>query len=826
MSSSAAFFVAFFWVVIGPCVQTTGDGLIKLPNGTSVDHDECSTPDFCSNNSLCVNTYGSYYCQCQAGYRNYNKKVTFTFNESNCRDINECIEQRGLCGPNTTCRNTLGNYSCSCQPGFTSTSGQQTFRANESSCQDIDECRKSPFPCGLSTVCLNTPGSFSCSCIQGFRVPPGQPPLRGTHCEDIDECTETPEMCGPNANCTNTPGRYTCSCQPGFTSTSGQQNFRANESSCQDIDECTETPEICGPNANCTNTLGNYSCSCSQGFMSTAGIYQFRANESTCEALNCSKFDTNETQAMADLKSFAKKLCEEQMSHEATQDVTHFKNLVGHIEGIISRGQVGSANVSEFFNQVEDTLMLIAPLLPDDPAKQTMDSIDAAVRVRRGTSANDQVVLQTEGVVMETDWETAVRHGSPGFAAMFLVTYGDKLANTEKSIEEDLQRRMDHVKLNSKIATASVGSRKEVNLARPVNLTFSNLEDPTDFHVVCVYWKSSGGRSYWSKDGCHTIMSNVTHTTCRADHLSSFAVLMALYNIEDIFELKVITWVGLSLSLICLALCILTFFYCRAIQGPRNTIHLHLCISLFIADLVFLAGISSTNNKVGCAVVAGLLHFFFMAAFTWMCLEGIQLYRMVVLVFNTTLNKLYMFAFGYGVPAAIVLISASVKSSGYGTKWHCWLSLDDHFIWSFFGPVCLIIVVNVVFFIITVWKLAEKFTSLNPDMPNLKKVKAFTITAIAQLCILGSMWIFGCFQFEGGSIVMTYLFTILNSVQGVFIFIMHCLLSNQVRDEYKNFMATTFNLKKKTKYSEFSSTSNSSSNAQSKSVQNTGESHM
>ncbi|XP_028678500.1 adhesion G protein-coupled receptor E1 isoform X2 [Erpetoichthys calabaricus] len=728
MGSSAAFVVAFFWVVTGPCVQTTGDGMSKLSNGTSVDHDECSTPDFCSDNALCVNTYGSYHCQCQAGYRNHNKKVTFPYTESFCRDINECTEQRGLCGPNATCRNTIGNYSCSCQPGF--------------------------------------------------------------------------------------------------TSTSGQQNFTANESSCQDIDECTETPEICGPNANCTNTMGRYNCSCSQGFMSTAGRYQFRANESTCEALNCSKFDTNEIQAMADLKSFAKKLCEEQISHEATQDVTHFKTLVGHIEGIVSRGQVGGANVSEFFAQVEDTLMLIAPLLPDDPSGQTMDSRDAAVRVRRATSPKGQVVLQTEGVVMETDWETAASHGSPGFATVFLITYGDMLSNMEDSLEEDLQRHMDEVYLNSKIATVTVGSRKEGNLARPVNLTFSHLEDSTGYKVVCVYWKSSGGRSYWSKDGCHTTMSNVTHTTCRADHLSSFAVLMALYDIEDIFELKVITWVGLSLSLICLALCILTFFYCRAIQGTRNTIHLHLCISLFIADLVFLAGISSTNNKVGCAVVAGLLHFFFMAAFTWMCLEGIQLYRMVVLVFNTTLRKLYMFAFGYGVPAAIVLISASVKSSGYGTKRHCWLSLDDHFIWSFFGPVCLIIVVNVVFFIITVWKLAEKFTSLNPDMPNLKKVKAFTITAIAQLCILGSMWIFGCFQFEGSSIVMTYLFTILNSVQGIFIFIMHCLLSNQVRDEYKNFLATTFNLKKKTKYSEFSSTSNSSSNAQSKSVQNTGESHM
>ncbi|KAG2470712.1 AGRE1 protein, partial [Polypterus senegalus] len=166
--------------------EDPGDGLAAhcSPRANS-DFDECSTTDFCSDHALCVNTYGSYYCQCQAGFRNNNKKVTFTFTESHCIDINECIEQLGLCGPNANCTNTIGNYSCSCQPGFTSKSGQQTFRANESSCQDINEC------------------------------------------------IEQRGLCGPNATCRNTIGNYSCSCQPGFTSKSGQQTFRANESSCQ-----------------------------------------------------------------------------------------------------------------------------------------------------------------------------------------------------------------------------------------------------------------------------------------------------------------------------------------------------------------------------------------------------------------------------------------------------------------------------------------------------------------------------------------------------------------------------------------------------------------
>uniref|UniRef100_A0A3Q3FDW1 CD97 antigen-like n=1 Tax=Labrus bergylta TaxID=56723 RepID=A0A3Q3FDW1_9LABR len=180
-------------------------------------------------------------------------------------------------------------------------------------------------------------------------------------------------------------------------------------------------------------------------------------------------------------------------------------------------------------------------------------------------------------------------------------------------------------------------------------------------------------------------------------------------------------------------------------------------------------------------LVAAMLHFFFLGVFTWMLLEGVQLYRMVVLVFNATIRPLYLFMAGYGAPLVILILSAIIRPAGYGTDQHCWLSLSDGLIWSFFGPVCLIIILNIFFFIITVWKLAQKFSSLNPDLSKLHKVRSVhVLTAIAQMCILGLMWVFGAFLFEEGPIVVAYVFTILNSLQGALVFIMHCLLSKQL----------------------------------------------
>ncbi|XP_069075291.1 adhesion G protein-coupled receptor E1-like [Pleurodeles waltl] len=62
--------------------------------------------------------------------------------------------------------------------------------------------------------------------------------------------------------------------------------------------------------------------------------------------------------------------------------------------------------------------------------------------------------------------------------------------------------------------------------------------------------------------------------------------------------------------------------------------------------------------------------------------------------------------------------------------------------------------------------------------------RLLTFKAGAQLLILGCTWIIGLFQFERATLIMAYLFTIINSFQGAFILLVHCILNRQVREEY------------------------------------------
>lgn len=79
---------------------------------------------------------------------------------------------------------------------------------------------------------------------------------------------------------------------------------------------------------------------------------------------------------------------------------------------------------------------------------------------------------------------------------------------------------------------------------------------------------------------------------------TSFSLFLQKTDSMHDVLLDVITWVGILLSLVCLLICIFTFCFFRGLQSDRNTIHKNLCISLFIAESLFLVGINKADQPV------------------------------------------------------------------------------------------------------------------------------------------------------------------------------------------------------------------------------------
>ncbi|XP_042859853.1 adhesion G protein-coupled receptor L1-like isoform X8 [Penaeus japonicus] len=339
--------------------------------------------------------------------------------------------------------------------------------------------------------------------------------------------------------------------------------------------------------------------------------------------------------------------------------------------------------------------------------------------------------------------------------------------------------------LNSRVVSASLGAGRHIELPEPVVLTFTMIRTVNVNSPACLqdYTTSS-----WSEEGCRVLRYNTSHTVCQCDHLTNFAVLMDVHATPLAYPhhlaLSIITYVGCVISIVCLLLATIVFHAFRGLKSDRTTIHKNLCVCLLIAETVFLAGVNQTDKPVVCGVVAGLLHFFFLAAFAWMFMEGFQLYVMLVEVFEAEKSRVrWYYGAAYGFPAVVVAVSAVVDPFSYGTKDACWLRADNYFIFAFVGPVIAVIIANSIFLTMSLFIMCRhanlSASVKNKEHTKLASVRSWVRGAVVLMFLLGLTWTFGLLYLNQASVVMAYVFTVLNSLQGLFIFIFHCVQNDK-----------------------------------------------
>ncbi|XP_022790917.1 adhesion G protein-coupled receptor L4-like [Stylophora pistillata] len=202
--------------------------------------------------------------------------------------------------------------------------------------------------------------------------------------------------------------------------------------------------------------------------------------------------------------------------------------------------------------------------------------------------------------------------------------------------------------VNTRIMMAAMDPKPE-QLQQNVILKFRNLK-VVEEEKHCMFWiGSSKSPDGFSGDGCHIDASNSNsfETVCSCSHLTHFAVLVdysgdAKLPIQDITILEIITYVGLSLSIIGMLSTVILYSFLTDVRQPLSQIRLSLSVALGAGQIIFLAGIQATEKTAVCVTVAALMQYFMMAAFCWMLVEGIYLYLFVVKVYNIN-TKMYMY---------------------------------------------------------------------------------------------------------------------------------------------------------------------------------------
>ncbi|XP_053794919.1 adhesion G-protein coupled receptor G6 isoform X3 [Vidua chalybeata] len=368
--------------------------------------------------------------------------------------------------------------------------------------------------------------------------------------------------------------------------------------------------------------------------------------------------------------------------------------------------------------------------------------------------------------------------------------------------------------LTSFVVACSIGNLTIQDLQDYVKVTIKHTKIQEDPKPTCVFWdmNKNGGSGGWNPAGCQVdAESNENETVCLCNHLTHFGVLMDLQRTvtqidpQNTKVLTFITYIGCGISAIFSAATLLTYIAFEKLRRDYpSKILMNLSTALLFLNLIFLLDgwIASFDIDGLCIAVAALLHFFLLATFTWMGLEAVHMYIALVKVFNTYIRR-YILKFciiGWGLPAlviAIVLASANTNAShvygkqiygrdanGQGGDDFCWIKNEVVFYVTCAGYFGIMFLMNVAMFIVVMVQICGRNgkrtnRSLKEEiLRNLRSVVSLTF-------LLGMTWGFAFFAWGPLTLAFLYLFSIFNSLQGLFIFVFHCAMKENVQKQWR-----------------------------------------
>ncbi|XP_035529606.1 adhesion G-protein coupled receptor G2-like [Morone saxatilis] len=202
---------------------------------------------------------------------------------------------------------------------------------------------------------------------------------------------------------------------------------------------------------------------------------------------------------------------------------------------------------------------------------------------------------------------------------------------------------------------------------------------------------------------------------------------------------------------------------------------------MFTLNFSFLVNesIAKLRNVTGCVVMAAVMHYAMLATFTWFFMEALHLYFNLCKIPSEI--KHYMMKIcisGWVTPAIVVIALLALGKYDYivinanddNSAKMCWISDADVHRGVNVGYYAVVFSFTFIIFIVTVLQIVNlKKTAEKAN--NTSSIKTNSFSIIGLLLLLGITWAFAFFSYGPLLIPSYYIFTILNSFQGFFLFI-------------------------------------------------------
>ncbi|XP_062710515.1 uncharacterized protein LOC109404745 isoform X2 [Aedes albopictus] len=172
------------------CSCQEGFAVDKSNSANCIDIDECLLPSTNNCQQKCVNTEGSYTCQCNSGYEKNDL--------GQCIDVNECLGNNGGCGYKAKCVNLAGSHRCVCPPGHKMGRDRKSCFEIKDRCKPLTSPKNGDVRCSRSRHKTELYYRTKCfiTCNKGFKLlGPSTKHCNGTGLWDKEESLCVPQSC-------------------------------------------------------------------------------------------------------------------------------------------------------------------------------------------------------------------------------------------------------------------------------------------------------------------------------------------------------------------------------------------------------------------------------------------------------------------------------------------------------------------------------------------------------------------------------------------------------------------------------------------------------
>ncbi|KAK7086716.1 hypothetical protein SK128_003359 [Halocaridina rubra] len=273
--------------------------------------------------------------------------------------------------------------------------------------------------------------------------------------------------------------------------------------------------------------------------------------------------------------------------------------------------------------------------------------------------------------------------------------------------------------------------------------------------------------------------------------LSEDGILVCIVQNDSEKFSKIMGWItigGLGLSCVCLLLHLLAFIFVKELRNLSGNNLASFCLVLLGAFSSFILSVFREPAKVECYILATCMYYFFLASFCWVNVMAFDIWRTLSLAtseLRVTSGKQcckYMVysVYGWLLPAAAVLgvvLLDKVKPEfmpteyypAFGEYW-CWFGHRKALLVFFAAPLMAIMLLNIALFILSARIIANTMDStakMTTCSPYQSQFKLYMRLAL----LMGLTWISGIVAGYLQVEAVWYIFVVLNTLQGVFIFI-------------------------------------------------------